>query len=426
MAGENAVPRLSQAMAVASSYLDAAIRVLLLGLIAVLPFKALLVVERNGFLLLLLLLVLWCLYNGQLFYRKTPYDVMLLSFVLWVGFTIPFAAFPSYSLKEYGKLLQWMVVLYAVVHFLGDVRYRQGLLSVVGCSLLIVSVNGLTQFNLTNPQAIVSFFPSEVWLTTYLVMTIPFCLAAAFGENPPRVKRTGAVLSILSVACLLSTQSRAGLVAFMTELVAMAWLVRTTFAKWVAGLVALSLVAVVIIAVTIKSPSVSGENPQAQSSIPVRTGVATIVHRLDIWRFTLSEIAEHWIVGIGYGGQTYSLLYGKESETVEPGHLSVKDKGTHNIFLYLALHVGIAGMVLFMWFLFRTIRTTLQEYREARDWMSKMVLAGAAGSLVGLFVRLQFDQMLVGSLAILFWVLLAMAVAHYPSLQSRTNETVES
>lgn len=426
MAVENAVPRLSQAMAVASSYLDAAIRVVLLGLIALLPFKGLLVIERNGFLLLLLLLVLWCLYNGQLFYRKTPYDVMLFSFVLWVGFTIPFAAFPSYSLKEYGKLLQWMVMLYAVIHFLGDVRYRQGLLSVLGCSLLIVSVKGLTQFNLTNPQTIVSFFPSEVWLTTYLVMTIPFCLAAAFDASPPSVKVTGAVLSVLSVVCLLSTQSRAGLIAFMTELVATAWLVRTASAKWVAGLVTLSLVAVVIIAVTIKSPSVSGDDPQAQSSIPVKTGVATIVHRLDIWRFTLSETAKHWIVGIGYGGQTYSLLYGQESETVEPGHLSVKDKGTHNIVLYLALHVGIAGMALFLWFYYRATRTTLHEYREARDWMSKMVLAGSTGSMIGLFVRLQFDQMLVGSLAILFWVLLAMAIVHFSSFNSRITGGVST
>jgi len=426
MTGGDAVPSASQTRGAVSAYLDAAIRAVLFVYIAALPFKGLLFVERNGFLMLLVLLLVWCLYHGQFFLRKTPYDLMLLSFVLWVGFTIPFAAFPSYSLKEYGKLLQWMVVLYAVIHFLGDVRYRRGLLLVVGGSLLFVSANGLTQFNLTNPQAIVSFFPSEVWLTTYLVMTIPFCLAAAFGENPPRVKGSGAVLSVLSVACLLSTQSRAGLIALMTELVAMAWLVRTAFAKWVAGLVALSLVAAVIIAIAVKSPSISGEYPQAQSSIPVKTGVATIVHRLDIWRFTLSEIAKHWTVGIGYGGQTYSLLYAQESETVEPGHLSVKDKGTHNILLYLALHVGLAGMAVFLWFYFSVIRTTIQEHWKAVDWKSKMVLAGSTGSMIGLFVRLQFDQMLVGSLAIMFWVLLAMAVAHYPSLQSRTTATVEN
>jgi O-antigen ligase len=104
----------------------------------------------------------------------------------------------------------------------------------------------------------------------------------------------------------------------------------------------------------------------------------------------------------------------------------VKDKGTHNILLYLALHVGLAGMALFTWFYVSAIRTTIQEFRKTVDWMSRMVLAGTTGSLIGLFFRLQFDQMLVGSLAILFWALLAMGILHYPSLKERTREPVSA
>jgi O-antigen ligase len=233
-------------------------------------------------------------------------------------------------------------------------------------------------------------------------------------------------LSVLTVACLLGTQSRAGLIALITEFVAMAWLIRTSLAKIVAGLVTLSLISTVVLAVTLKSPVTPNAGPQVESSIPVKTGVATIVHRLDIWRFTLDEIAKHWLVGIGYGGETYSLSYGKEDETVEPGHLGVKDKGTHNILLYLALHVGLAGMALFTWFYVSAIRTTIQEFRKTVDWMSRMVLAGTTGSLIGLFFRLQFYQMLVGSLAILFWALLAMGILHYPSLKERTREPVSA
>src|SRR5262245_43299784 len=94
----------SQRAALASSYLDKAIRVVLLAFIAVLPFKGLLVVERNGFLVLLVLLFAWCLLNGQLFYQKTPYDIPLLAFVLWVAFTLPFSSSPQYSVREFGRL----------------------------------------------------------------------------------------------------------------------------------------------------------------------------------------------------------------------------------------------------------------------------------------------------------------------------------
>jgi O-antigen ligase len=409
-----------------SWYFDATIRLVLLVYVATLPFKKLLVVERHGFLVLIGLLVVWCVARKRFFYRRTPYDLWLLAFVLWVGLTIPFAAFPSYSFKEYGKLLQGMTVLYAVVWFLADGQSRKTLLLVLGTSLFLVSAYGLTQFNVANPQAIVSSFPAEVWLTTFLVMTLPYALAAAYGDHVSGMRWSGAVLSVTATACLLSTQSRAGLIALATELAVMAWVMRTALAKWTAGAVTLGLVLVVLLAVWLKSPGSAGTQPAVQSSIPVKTGVATIVHRLDIWKFTLSEIGEHWLVGVGYGGQTYSMLYGDDAETVAPGHAAVKAQGAHNILLYLALHVGVAGMALFLGFYVSLVRTTAKAYRAATDGWSRLVLAGTVGSMVGLFVRLQFDQMLVGALAVLFWVLVGMSILALPPWDSHGGESVPS
>jgi hypothetical protein len=92
--------------------------------------------------------------------------------------------------------------------------------------------------------------------------------------------------------------------------------------------------------------------------------------------------------------------------------------------LYLALHVGLPGLILFGWLYYTFIITTIGEYRKATDWMQRGMLAGSAGSLVGLLCRLQFDQMLVGSLALLFWVLLAMAVLQYPSSKTDSNSAL--
>jgi O-antigen ligase len=147
-----------------------------------------------------------------------------------------------------------------------------------------------------------------------------------------------------------------------------------------------------------------------------------VFHRFDIWGFTLSEIAKHWLVGIGYGSHSYLLLYGQEQEIVMPGHAAITHAGTHNILLYLALHVGLPGMLLFGWLMVRVVLRTSEEYRQAHDWLSKAVLVGSVVSVVGLILRLQFDQMLVGSLAVLFWVLLAMAVLSYPSYNQAGEE----
>jgi len=410
------------------TYLDTIIQMVLAVYIAVLPFKSLLVVERNGFLVLLSLLVVRCVLNRCLFYSRTPYDILLLAFVLWVGLTILFSVSPSYSLKEYGKLLQQIVVFYAVVYFFKGLFYRQILLGLIGIMAVIVTAYGLSQLNLDNPQGVVSFLSAEVWLTTFLIMLIPFGLAMALGEGPLEIRSGSALVVGMMTVCLLATQSRAGLVALVGELWGIAWFVRSVSSKIVAGLATVFIIAAVVLVFNEGALPLSGVSTNITTSLPLNKGFSSIIHRFDIWGFTLSEIAKHWLVGIGYGHNTYFLLYGQDQEIVVRGHNPITHSGTHNIFLYLALHVGIPGMLLFGWLFLRVVLKTSEEYWQAHDWLSKAVLLGSVSSVVGLMLRLQFDQMLVGSLAVLFWVLLAMAVLSYPSYNqvSRGNQARKS
>jgi O-antigen ligase len=221
---------------------------------------------------------------------------------------------------------------------------------------------------------------------------------------------------------LLATQSRAGLVAFVGELWVIAWFIRSASAKIVAALATVCVVTSVMLVFSQGAIPVAGVSPDITTSFPLKKGFASVIHRFDIWWFTLSEITEHWLVGIGYGNHSYFLLYGQDNEIVVPGHNPITHQGAHNIFLYLALHVGIPGMLIFGWFVTRVVRRTSQEYWQAHDWLSKTVLVGSIVSVVGLILRLQFDQMLVGSLAVFFWVLLGMAVLSYPSYNRVAEE----
>ena len=399
---------------------DHIIRVVLAVFIAVLPFKSLLIVERNGFLVLLGLLAMWCAINRRFFYCQTPYDMLLLAFAVWVGFTILFSVVPSYSLKEYGKLLQHMVIFYGVIFFFKELRARQVLLGLIGIVAVVVTAYGLSQFSLKNPQAVVSFLSAEVWLATFLVMVIPFVLALALGAGPPVVRSGGSIAAGMMLVCLLSTQSRAGLVALIGELWMVAWFIRSASAKIVAALVTVGVIAAVML--VFNEPEV-GVSADIANLLPAKKGAGSVFHRFEIWGFALSEIAKHWLVGIGYGNLSYLFLYGQDQEVVRLGHSPIMQAGTHNIVLYLALHVGVPGMLLFGWLVARVILRTSAEYRRAQDWLSKAVLLGALGSVVGLMLRLQFDQMLVGSLAVFFWVLLALAVLSYPSCNRVAVET---
>jgi O-antigen ligase len=392
--------------------LEQAIQVMLLIYIASLPFRQLLFVERQGFLILLGLLLIWSILRRQLWIVRTPLDLPLLAFVFWVGFTVPFASFPDYSVKEFGKLLQGVLIFYAVIFFLQPERQRNSLVYILVLMVAIVSGAGIYQFDAANYQATRSFLSSEVWLTTFLVMFIPLCWALAAFDRSTMRRPLFLIVGLLATACLLLTQSRAGLVALFVEAWLFAWLYRHRFVRITVGAVT-GFALVVVAGVTyVDRTATQGSVMEVRKLIPFRTFTPSIEHRFEIWSFAFSEIAKHPVVGIGYGSETLRLLYPPNAENVPIGIPAVRGVGTHNIFLFLALHVGIPGLVCFLWFALVLIKELVTSYMSTTQFPATAVLLGAAIGVVGVLVRVQFDQMLVGTLAVLFWVLIGLAMVH--------------
>jgi O-antigen ligase len=392
--------------------LDHIIRGLLLVYVFALPFTGLLFIERNGFLLLLVLLVLWCGVQRRLFFVRTPLDLPLIAFVAWVGLTISFATYPLYSLKEYGKLLQQGLLFYVVLFFYQEkAQWTQLIWVFVGASF-VVSLYGVTQFDSEDVLAVTSFLTSEVWLVTYLIMMVPLSFALAWHEERPWLKGLYGLAALLSSSCLLLTQSRAGLLAFLVELWACVWLIKRRAMVILAGTITVLLIVVSISLIQVVKVDDGTIRFAPRVSMSLKIGTHSLVHRLDIWAFMMARIAEHPIGGIGYGKETSKMLYGQTSEENLPaGHASVRQHGTHNLLLELALLVGLPGMLLFVWLAVRLTRTVFDGYRRTTDVEKRAVLLGVSVGMIGMGVRVMFDQMLVGTMAIQFWVLVAVALA---------------
>lgn len=395
--------------------LDTLIRGLLYVYIFSLPFSPLLFVERNGFIILVVLLLLWCAVNRRHFFTRTSVDVPLLAFLAWVAFTIPFAAFPGYSLKEFGKLLQQGLLFYVVVYFFEEESRKVRLLRVLVAALLIIAVYGVIEFQgligvwtpEERPTYVTSFMGAEVWLSTYLVMLIPVAFSLAVFERGGHARVVYAAAAGLASLCLVFTFSRAGILALACEVWMLAWFLRRRSVWLVTAVFTLALVILTVLLLrqgtmtTIPGTTIPG----------TKANEASLIHRADIWKFTIGRLLEHPIVGVGYGKDNFKLVYGDLEEKSEPGRLPVHTGGTHNTFLDLALGVGIPGVALFIWLMQRIGRRTLEEFRRVTDDpMNRSILLGVGVSLVGLMIRLFFDHMFVGTLAILFWVLVALAV----------------
>ncbi len=388
-------------------YLDISLYAVLWLFLTTLPFRGLLFVERHAFILLLILLVCWSVVHRRLFFTATPIDTPLLAFLGWVALSLPFASFPAYSFKEFGKLLQCILLFYGVLYFLGKEKSRKALAALFVGITGLMAAYGLMQYDPHNQQAMTSFLPSEVWLTTYLVLFVPLCFGVAYAQQQRLMRCLAAGIGVTAAVCLVLTRSRAGSVALIGELVLLAYLFRRSKGIVIATLMTL-VVAVALWSIsfaTVLKPGIGSE------LVPMNKSIGSVVHRFDIWKFSLSEIMTHPIVGIGYGNNTFLMLYGQESETLEPGHAAVRQSGTHNLLLYYALHIGLPGMALFLWLMFRAFKHLSNGLRDKGDGIRYGIAAAVLAGMAGGLIRFQFDMMFVGTLAVMFWVLLAMGLA---------------
>ena len=392
--------------------LDRVIRGLLYIYVISLPFQPLRLVERNGFILLLVMVAVWCMVNRTHFFERTAVDVPLIAFVVWVGLSIPFATFPGYSLKEFGKLLQQVLIFYMVLHFFKAAAHAHRLVWLLVGASIVISVYGIAEFAgligvlplVKRPATIESFTSGEVWLTTYLVMMIPLCVSLLLlvQRRPERALYAGA--AVLGISCLLLTFSRAGLLALLAELGMLVSFLRRR------------RLIVVVVVFFIGMTALQFWFIQKDVHVIPRTGVSrglgssSFLHRLDIWEFTTKKILEHPVLGIGYGKDNFQLVYRDSGQPAAARYAPVLDAGTHNIFLDLALGAGIPAALFFIWLLWRSVATLLRKFLTCDEPITRAVSLGVAGGVVGLAVRLLFDQMFVGTLAVQFWILLAIAL----------------
>ena len=129
----------------------------------------------------------------------------------------------------------------------------------------------------------------------------------------------------------------------------------------------------------------------------------TVKTRTQVWKLGVDQIISHPIVGIGYGNNIFQPVLVDSPMDNSPMHL-------HNTPLMVGVGSGIPGLVFFLWVFVRlglelfpkTIRKDLTDLEALKLCLGIV--------LVGFFCRNLFDYMFAGSLAYLFWILMACGV----------------
>jgi O-antigen ligase len=334
----------------------------------------------------------------------TPIDVPLLGFLGWVLCTIPFAADPAYSFSEWRKLLAHVLVFYWALFVLRSYKrielLRQimwtvvlGGLALSGFALVDFILRGGTwRDRLVRAGAPYSDYN---WLATYLVLVIPILIWWVVTHRAFWTRALGILTLVMAGLAQAASYTRAGWVAHFSQAVGFGLMAgRRRLVIWVlAGAIAMGSGVFVV--------SEIGYQRDTVDSWTINTRVKT-------WQLGLHQVVKHPLVGVGYGNDTFTKVHAAEIEADETK--SVKErtlKGLHNTFAMVLMGSGMPAIILFIWIFVRIVSTLMRQWRRFGADETQGVLVAVAVVTIGFATRNLFDYMFAGSLAHLFWILVA-------------------
>ena len=335
---------------------------------------------------------------------RTPIDLPLLGFVGWVLCTVPFATDPAYSFSDWRKLVAQVLVFYWAMFVLRRCRpvelSRQIVWAVVLGSLVLTGY-ALVDFNLrggTWRDRIVRAgapFSDYNWLATYLVLVIPILIGWVVTHRQFWARALGILTLILAGLAQVASYTRAGWAAHFAQAVGFGLVAgRHRLVMWIlVGTITMGGGLFVISEIGYQRDTI---DPW------------TLNARVKTWRLGFHQVFEHPFVGIGYGNDTFIKVHAVEVEAEKDKDLEAKVlPGLHNTFAVVLMGSGVAALILFVWIFVRIVSTLTRQWRRSTVAETRGLLVAVAVVTVGFATRNLFDYMFAGSLAHLFWILVA-------------------
>lgn len=350
---------------------------------------------------------------------RTPIDRPLLLLLAWILLTIPFSLNPEYSFVEWRKLVAQCLVFYWAVYVIREISQSPPVESTglpfswlecirsqsssqkvflgVLLGAFLLSGFALTDFierggNWQDRNIRAKVPGSDYnWLSTYLVLSIPIVFYCGITSR----FLWGKIFSYSTLALALlahaASYTRAGWLAFAAQLFSWGLVTRRRF------LLLSFLLGIILVPVALIGIAQWGYQADTLDTWTLET-------RIQVWKLGADQIISHPLVGIGYGNNIFQPVLVDSPMGDKPMHL-------HNTLLMFGVGSGMPGLVLFSW-VFVRLGVELFPKKNRKNWTDTETLKLCLGIvLVGFFFRNLFDYMFAGSLAYLFWILMACGLA---------------
>ena len=125
--------------------------------------------------------------------------------------------------------------------------------------------------------------------------------------------------------------------------------------------------------------------------------------RIAIFMNSLSMIKDHPVIGLG--ANTYMKNYKRYKNSPQYRNAITMDfMYAHNNFLHMAAEIGLLGLAIFIWFLYRLFKEAIILYQRQPEGFSKIVLLSSIGCLTAFLINGIYESSLYSArVALLFW-----------------------
>jgi putative inorganic carbon (HCO3(-)) transporter len=389
------------------------------------PLAALCVITDRLQLPILVIFAGWWLFKalgGAWHARQTPADLPILFLAFLACCSQLISVDPTITNMQVQRVMIGIVLLYAV-HGWATTRARAALIlhGFVGVALgLALIAPFFVQWNLSGfqviPETIYVRFSEMIGdsvnpntMGGSLVLFGPFILSQLlFNWSALRWwQRLGlAILLALVLGVLFLTGSRGALLALIISIAVLVVL------RWPRlGLVGVGLASVLSAWLVVQQPEIVDQIIGTQA-------FAGFTERFEVWERSLYLIQDFFFTGVGMG------LYNHVVSRFYPFILASADlPHAHNLFLQVAIDLGVPGLVSWLAILFLVFATTWQVIRWNRSADSaiyKVIAAGLFASQVGIVIHGMLEVALWGMMrpAILLWPVWGLAFALWRNMQT--------
>ncbi|MDD4979728.1 MAG: O-antigen ligase family protein [Candidatus Omnitrophica bacterium] len=132
--------------------------------------------------------------------------------------------------------------------------------------------------------------------------------------------------------------------------------------------------------------------------------------RIAVYRNSLNMIKAHPFIGLG--ANTYMKNYKYYREPVEYRGVVTKDyMYAHNNFLHMASEIGLIGLGIFIWLLYKLFRQCGDIYKRLKDGYLRIVFLSLSACLIAFLVNgLTESSLYYSRVAVIFWYMAGLSL----------------